>query len=288
MFHGGDYLTAASAREITRKSLTRVILLAGEPDSGKTTLLASLNDAFQKGPFAGYAFASSLTLPGLERICHKARIQSGRTHPETERTKPTEDVRFLHLGVRDRENQCPTRHLLLADISGERLELVKNSTDEAAQLDIVQRADHIVLLMDGEKLSDPSRRHQAKSGALLLLRSWLDAGMLGTQSFVDVVFSKWDIVEEHSGAEQIKTFVARIRNEIEDRFGAKLARLRFFEIAARPEPRSALQPGHGMHELFASWVEDSPLLRSGRDYTPALSLHNREFARFRWAIQEEE
>lgn len=280
-FYPGDYLTEATARVVTRRSLTRVILLAGEPDSGKTTLLASLNDAFQKGPFAGYVFAGSLTLPGLERVCHKARLQSGRTRADTERTTPTEETRFLHLGVRSRETGRPAQHLLLADISGERFELVKNSTQEAAKLHILERADHVVLLLDGERLADPTQRHRAKSNAILLLRSCLDAGMLRPRSLVDVVFSKWDLVEQHAEVEQAKAFITRTRQDMEERFRSRVGRLRFFELAARPEPESSLTPGYGLDEMFTSWVEESPLLRAERIDAPVLSVRNREFARFR-------
>jgi len=50
---GTDFTPETSA-SITAANLTRVILIAGEADSGKTTLLASLYDKFNERAFAGF------------------------------------------------------------------------------------------------------------------------------------------------------------------------------------------------------------------------------------------
>src|SRR5437763_1629473 len=47
-------LTTTTASQIARGRLTRVIVITGDQDSGKTTLVSSLFDRFQEGPFAGY------------------------------------------------------------------------------------------------------------------------------------------------------------------------------------------------------------------------------------------
>jgi hypothetical protein len=83
---GTDEFTLMSASEITVAHLTRVIVVAGEADSGKTTLLASLIDRFQRGPFSDYRFAGCKTLMGFEQRCHLARLKSGGTIPDTDRT----------------------------------------------------------------------------------------------------------------------------------------------------------------------------------------------------------
>lgn len=280
-FHLGDYLDAVSASQITRASLTRVVFLLGEPDSGKTTLLASLNDAFQKGPFAEYRFARSLTLPGFERVCHQARIKSGNARPDTERTKPVEDVRFLHLGVRGLGETGPIQDLLLADVSGERLQLAKNSVAEARKLDLLARADHVALLFDGRKLADPEKRHRAKQDSLVLLRSCLDAGVLGSQTYLDVLFSKWDVVEADPAAAEIKAFAAATEAEVRTRYGPRLGRLRFFNLAARPAPESDLAQAFNLDHIFTSWVRDSSLLVPAPEYRTTAVPEEREFARYR-------
>src|SRR5688572_22970922 len=65
----GLAFTPVTAARITANRLTRVIVVAGDRDSGKTTLVSALFDKFQEGPFAGYLFAGCRTLRGLERRC---------------------------------------------------------------------------------------------------------------------------------------------------------------------------------------------------------------------------
>src|SRR5687767_14635843 len=95
----GEALTAQRATAITAAAPTRVVILAGAEDSGKTTLLTSLYEKFLQGRFADHLFAGSATLPAYEQRCHRARIQSGAVDPDTERTKGL-DVRLLHLKLR--------------------------------------------------------------------------------------------------------------------------------------------------------------------------------------------
>ncbi len=92
----GLELDPISGMEITRAALTRVIVLAGSEASGKTTLLVSLYERFQEGAFTEYLFAGSRTLLGLEMRCHRARIQSGASKPDTERTRFLREEGVVH------------------------------------------------------------------------------------------------------------------------------------------------------------------------------------------------
>jgi len=190
----GGAFDLLSASVVTCANSTQVIVLAGGIGSGKTTLLASIYEKFQKSPFAGYIFAGSLTLPAFERRCHLARIASERSQPDTERTKGMEDT-LLHLRVRKQDLSYPSQDLLFTDLGGERFRLARDSTEECRRLEILLRADHFVLLMDGEKLAQVEDRLQARASSRSLLRSCLDAQMLGAHSYVDVLFTKWDLVK---------------------------------------------------------------------------------------------
>jgi Double-GTPase 2 len=116
----GKPLEEAGASEVLRGSGAPIVVLAGAVKSGKTTLLASLHDAFQRTPFAGYLCAGSRTLLGLEEECFDARFASGGETPVTQRTKLEEGILFYHL-----------KELLLADMSGEHYE---GALDSAAAL----------------------------------------------------------------------------------------------------------------------------------------------------------
>lgn len=263
----GEELGLDDARSIMARSLTQLVVILGAPDSGKTTLLASLWDLFQRGPFAGYLFAGSQTQPAFERRCHLSRTESGLPHPDTERTMRSDETRLLHMAVRDEELRRPAKHILLSDIAGERLEDVRVSTDEAKRLTLLKRADHIVLLLDGERLVSLNDRHLARNASTNLLRSLLDAEVLGPNHYVEVLVSKWDIVTKTEDADSVR-FVKETLKDIVDRFGSRFSRLHAGRIAARPNSDSDLTFGFGVEERFRRWVDDTRFIQNPKRPEP--------------------
>jgi ATPase subunit of ABC transporter with duplicated ATPase domains len=68
--YSGEELSLKDVNLVTHKYLYKLILIIGDTDSGKTTLLATLYDLFQIAPFKDYLFAGSLTQIGFETRCH--------------------------------------------------------------------------------------------------------------------------------------------------------------------------------------------------------------------------
>src|SRR4051794_8869948 len=58
----GEALSEQEAEETMKVSPTKVVLVAGENDAGKTSLLCGVYEQYLKGDFAGYRFAGSRTL----------------------------------------------------------------------------------------------------------------------------------------------------------------------------------------------------------------------------------
>jgi len=259
----GD-LDPRSAAEITRAALTRLIIIAGEAESGKTTLLASIHQKLNEGPFAGYLFAGSQTLFGWERRCHLARIASGRSSPDTERTLGLKHT-LLHLRVRRSDLSMPGQDILFTDISGELFRRVRDSGEECRRLSILRRADHFVLTLDGDKLSRSDVRQEAFHNGALILRSCCDEGMLTSNSFVDVLFTKYDLLkpkEDEDGS--TRDFLEHIAQNLRDRFEKRVSRLRFFRVAARSDTGN-LEEAYGLPDILPSWIEDTPF---GSKITP--------------------
>lgn len=252
----GQALTAEETFRITSASPTNLILIAGAVASGKTTFIASIFHCFHQEPFAGYLFAGSDTLPGFDERCCAARTASGRSNADTERTKPGVNRIFLHLRVRTKETDGPIKNILIADLSGEHYKDAKNSIDECRRLSIIRRADHFVLLLDGEKLLQSDRRQSAKNEAIMLLRSCLDAGQLSQRSLVDVIFSKWDLIENSNEQTETITYISQVETSIKELFESRFGRLRFFKIAAM-RAKGNLPVGYGTKDPFPSWVEDN-------------------------------
>ena len=248
----GDALATESAVRVVRAKLTRVVVVAGSAGSGKTTLLTSLYESLQEAPVAGYLFAGSETLVGFERRCHEARLGSGRITPHTKRTPPTEGLRFLHLRLA-RTDGTSVPDLLLSDISGEIFDQVKDSTEDCKALTILLRADHLVLLIDGEKLSNPLTRYSAHTDARSLLRSIIEAKMLSSHCTVDIVFTKWDLIEFGDTSSDSKAYIRQIETQFTSLFRLHGASLRFCPVAARPSS-NVLQFAHGIPRLLQAWL----------------------------------
>jgi hypothetical protein len=271
VLHDGEGLRIDDAGIVMRRSPTKVIIVAGTADSGKTTLLASLYECFNEGGVGGALFAGSKTLLGFERRCHLARISCGAENPDTERTKPGDEGVLLHLCTRTSELNMPAVDMLLTDISGEIFKEIRSSSDECKRHEIIRRADHFVLLFDGARIIDMQSRHQNYISGRTLLRSCMDSGMLESKTVVDIVFTKWDRIHalEGDAAENVKQFIGMVCDEIKKLFSEKGNSLNFYEVAARPK-NSELEFGHGLSELFACWskhnVEEGHLLDENEIY----------------------
>ena len=262
----GEALTLGGSLQITRARRTQLIVVAGAVGAGKTTLIAALFHLFQRGPFAGYFFAGSDTLIGFDRRCYLARIASGRSNPDTDRTRPGEESQLLHLRVRKQGLLAPAKDILLSDLSGEDYREAKDSVEECKRLPLLKRADHFVLLIDAGQLAQLDSRQRVRNEATALLGTCLDAGQIGNFTYVDVLLSKWDLV--NTGDSETVSFIEELERLLEQQFARRVGRFRSTRIAARPSPRYSL--GHGLDRVFPSWVEDHavPVSHNGQDARP--------------------
>jgi hypothetical protein len=266
----GDALDLLTAAQVTAAFDARVIVIAGAEASGKTTLITTIYEAFQAGPFAGFRFAGSRTLVGFEQRCHRARIASGAAAADTDRTK-VERPRLLHFAVHSTEPGTTRQHVLLTDIAGEIFRLARDSTAECKKIGLLLRADTFVVLLDGKKLADPKTRADAAADGLSLIRSCLDAKMIGRATHLNIVVTKRDEVEAKGQA--ALDYVEHVRNDAEQRFGTRVGRLAFTRIAARPIAGRGLDFAHGCDALVEQWV------RQRRQMTPAIAKPERPLAR---------
>lgn len=253
----GKPLGEAEASDVLRGSGAPIVVLAGAVKSGKTTLLASLHDSFQRTPFAGYLGAGSRTLIGFEERCFDSRAASGGETPVTQRTKLEEGILFYHMKVRKEDLKCPIKELLLADMSGEHYEGALDSAAALRSLTIVRRADHFVHLVDGSKLASKESSAHTRTNALMLMRRCFEEEMLDPDAKVDILLTKWDLVLARSGEKKAEE-ILRSAREAFSTFEKSVGRLRVTVIAARPHYKSALQPGYGLDNLVQCWIEEPP------------------------------
>ena len=246
----GKGFSFASAEELAHRYFGKVIVFAGTAKSGKTTLLSTLSLLFHRGPFAGHLFSGSETLVGFEERNFYLEVASGLHEPNMERTIVAE---VLHLKVRRAELKTEASDLLLCDMSGEDFREAKDSMEVCKRMTILRRADTFVLLIDGKKLSDPTARQRSKNDPLTLLRNCLDGDMLRFETAVDILFTKWDHVQENPDRAEIESFADKITEDIHRQFSSRIKSLQITRIAAHPTEGN-LPLGFGVEEPFRRWI----------------------------------
>jgi hypothetical protein len=251
--YSGHALVVSEVNDLARDVLTRVVLFAGPIASGKTTLITSLYEAFRAGEFADCLFAGSRTLLGFEQRCHLSRAASELTKEETERTKAENEDVVLHLNVQRQDGA--QINLLLCDISGELFRAAGEANEAFDRIPFLSAASQVVLFLDGAKLVDPGARHGARQEFLTLLRGGIETGAFGSQTRLDVVFSKHDVIDGNPDHAGVYAFEAAIQEECKSKFSAKVASLAFHNIAARPKLSEQVAL------LFAGWLPKKPAER---------------------------
>jgi hypothetical protein len=281
----GEALTERQAAEVAREDLSKVIIIAGPFNSGKTTILTSLFEAFQDAPFGNFQFRGSRTLFGFERRSHLGRTESGNEEADTTHTSLREGIVFLHLALAAIErDELRHSNLLLSDVSGELFRRLRDSSAVAKEFSALMRADHLCIVIDGEKISVNEGRHVARNDSRSILRSVIESGNLASKCVIDIAFTKWDIVVEaleSPDGSNVQAFIDATRSTL-----ASIAsgfEVRFHEIAARPSAKAKVPFAHGLPTLLRSWMDDS---RKENErtlvYSPASKL--REFNRFTDAV----
>ncbi len=281
--YSGDTLVSAEANLIAASSLSRLIILCGLPDVGKTTMLASLFDLFQNNSSVDkYRYAFSRSLIGFEKRCHHSRLTSGRAYPETLRTGLKDKHDFLHLRVQKEASGHANTNLLFTDIAGEYFNSLKNSAEECARFNLARRTDHFVVFINADDLSDISRRQNAKVSSLGILRMLAESKVLSRETYIEIVFSKWDLLLGKENKRHHEKYILNLQAEILEKLKKFYDNISFHKISSRSS-NGVLEQGHGISNLLGIWVEKSPHLpiKASKIKTlEHLSTGGREFLNF--------
>lgn len=253
---GGQAMTVGQIARVCRRRFTPIIFMAGEIGSGKTTLIASLHDAFLFGPLAGFRFAGSRTLLAFEERSFESRAKSAGLVPQTPRTRYENGQEYFHVRVQDERDPFPRNYdILFADMSGEFYERSIQRRAEAQRLRGLTRAQYLLVLVDGEKLANPQQRQAVRSNALSFLRRCIEERVLIDDTEVQVLISKWDSVTKLPEERQndILQFVKSRVNE--EALGRQII---VKPIASRPGPGRPDAKLFGVKELFPAWIRSRP------------------------------
>jgi hypothetical protein len=286
--HAGESLGLTDATAITRATRTNVVVVAGAEDSGKTSLIASLYQLFLNGEMEGFGFAGSATLMGFERRCYLTRMAIDRDTADTPRTPTSDGTKFLHLRVHDiASDRC--FDFLFSDISGELFRLARDHEEDAKSLKVVRRADHLAVLFDGRRMTQPAERQNAVREGSMLLRSFVEAGMVGQWTSVQLVLTKVDVVntsQESGGAR----FAEVVLTEIAQKFQERLGRITIHRVAALPVAETQTAFGFGLVELLSTWLTRVEVTdKRTRGASMPTAKNGSEFSKFesRWRALRE-
>ncbi|WP_366924198.1 hypothetical protein MFMK1_001156 [Metallumcola ferriviriculae] len=252
----GNALELDETYEITAANKTNFIVLIGPAGCGKTTLVTTVYQMFQKNPMEDYYFAGSRTLLGFEQRAFLTRTTSGHAFPDTPKTRRGISDSILHLKlysvIRD-----SFKELLITDFSGEDYKaIIANVNLAKEEFGVIKRADNLVLLIDGELVSNKKRRNGAVQETLELLKTIIDAGLFSNRTCLDIVISKYDIVKERSIEDSaIKDFLSNVQQKFINKFGNEVMKLNFYYVSAMPKDKNQLNIGYGLDKLINSWVE---------------------------------
>lgn len=281
----GEALTGLQASEVAASGPTKLVVIAGPYGSGKTTILTSVFEAFQEAPFANYSFRGSRTLVGFEKRAHLGRKESGRETADTPHTSIREGIVFLHLDLALRVGFAFDHvHLLLSDVSGEMFKRLRDNSDAVTDFASLSRADHLCVVIDGEKIVNKELRHVARNDSRSILRSILQSGQLSTQCVVDVVFTKWDLIVDAGGTSaqaEIDSFIDQTKEVMSS--SASGHRTQFHEVAARPPVKARLPFAHGLPTLLRSFVDHDEVTET-KPIVYVESKPRREMSRYTEAV----
>jgi hypothetical protein len=262
---GAESLTWEEADRVAARHGATIVLVAGNQDSGKTTLLLQLWAQFLRGTYAGYRFAGSETLDALDDRHYPCRVDSGNLYPETERTTDT-DMRFLHFRVADATGE--RQALLMTDLWGELFKDIATGAKVADRVPVAPKADKTMVIIDGEDIADDTKREAALRNAKTLIGAFASEGGLRLDAPLLVLLSKSDALQ----AKNMEWYDLRVTNLVDFAKGSGFIAVEEHRVAARP-PKSDPQGLDRVLEWMCSLQERAAIIepvrlpRSGRVFT---------------------
>jgi hypothetical protein len=262
---GAESLTWREADRVAARHGATIVLVAGNQESGKTTLLLQLWAQFLRGPFAGYRFAGSETLDAFDDRHYPCRFDSGNPYPLTEHTNDT-DTRFLHLRVANKDGE--RQALLMTDLWGELFKDIAMGAKVADRVPVAPKADKTMVIIDGEEIADDTRREAAMRNARLLIGAFSTEGGLRFDAPLMLLLSKSDALDP----KHADWYSQKVATLVKFAEAAGFTLVEEHCVAARPLDADP----EGLERVFewmcartarASLVEPEPTSRSGRVFT---------------------
>jgi hypothetical protein len=196
-FHPGLELGIRDVLTVTRTRYSHLVGILGPSNAGKTCLLTSLYLHACHGKLRPeFRFAGSLTLQGFELRARGVRTWNNGSLPDqfadhTTLSDPRSPA-FVHMALDRLERPAGRVELLLSDLPGEWSTQLINRAATANRFEFLARADALIVVVEGPRLTRDQTRHAELMNLRHLLgRLAQDVGV-DTQTPLVLVASKCD------------------------------------------------------------------------------------------------
>lgn len=237
----GPSINEVGCDALLRQRNAKLIALVGGPNVGKTTLLAGIYELCRRGQLSDFSFAGCETIFGFENRCFLARVRSGGEEADTQHTTK---LSFTHLRV-GADNGI--NEWLFSDRPGENFDHARNYPDEMATFSEVERADILIILLDGERLLNSHQAALAEARSIAMI---LDQQSLLIDRPTIMVVTKSDKLVAQENRKIVEQRVSRLVDSIRARNPNVC--LPIFFVSSRAHPGEPFK-GEGYNELLTNF-----------------------------------
>ena len=203
------------------------VIVAGEHESGKTTLEVMIYRLFLEGKNEKLMFAGSVTLKGFQERSRKLLKKSGAKKPDVQRTLWTEK-KFLHLALCNKKDK-KRKNLIFADYAGE---LFDDATCLEELGNFFEDVSNVVITLDGKKLCKYEERKAVILHAKVLLSRMHQVGILSKHTHLYIVCTKFDEVKKSKDKDMTMKFLERNYEILCETFKEKVRKMDLVYLCA--------------------------------------------------------
>lgn len=225
--YSGQALNQQELFKLSCREDIKLVLVAGPFSSGKTTLETMLYYIFLEGKNRKLKFCGSYTMLGFWKRSKKMMTSSGEPEPVVDRTSSGDKDWFLHLKVEDLSGK--QENLVFADLSGEIFGDARKLDDYK---EIFQDMENVILIVDGEKISDSTEQKNAYTETIVLLRQLLKNSIVTQNTKLQIVCTKQDKMKEVKDREQLENYLKEKHKQIAKQYQKEVYSIDFMTVSA--------------------------------------------------------
>lgn len=225
--YSGQAMNRQELFQLSAHEDLKLVLVAGLFNSGKTTLETMLYHVFLEGKNQKLNFGGSYTIPGFKKRAEKIMRSSGEPEPVADRTLIGDKDWFLHLKVYDESGQ--DQNLIFADLSGE---IFENAEYVKDYCEIFENIENVIVIIDGEKVCDVSKRRSAYTETSIMIRMLLNYGVITYNTKLQVVCTKLDKIRTSEDRVKVEQFLENKWKELLNLFENEVFSMIYIEVSA--------------------------------------------------------